>query len=63
MPKMKIRKTLLKRFKVTKTGKVLRGQQMSGHRKFHKSKNQIRAHRDTKSLSLQQAKIIKKLIT
>jgi ribosomal protein L35 len=60
--KMKIRKTILKRFKVTKSGKILRGQQMSGHRKFHKSKRQLRAHRSTKTLNLQQTRVLKKLI-
>jgi ribosomal protein L35 len=60
--KMRVRKTLLKRFKITKTGKIMRGQQMSGHRKFHKSKRQLRAHRSTKTLNLKQTRVLIKLI-
>lgn len=41
MPKAKTRKSLLKRFKVTAGGKVLRKRQFGGHRRAHKSKRQI----------------------
>lgn len=59
---MKIRKTILKRFKVTKRGKVLRKQQMGQHRKAHKSKRTIRASKATIALSKNQARVIKKFI-
>lgn len=62
MPKMKIRKTILKRFKITKRGKILRGQQMGRHRKAHKSKRTIRASKATIALNTKQAHIIKKFI-
>jgi large subunit ribosomal protein L35 len=37
MPKVKTRKILTKRFKVTKTGKLLRGQSFTSHLKVKKS--------------------------
>lgn len=42
MPKQKTRKSASKRFKLTKTGKLLRRKQNLSHRKKHKSKSQQR---------------------
>lgn len=38
MPKTKTKKSLKKRFKITRTGKVIRGKSFSGHLKAKKSK-------------------------
>lgn len=40
MPKQKTRKSALKRFKITGTGKILHRKQYSRHRKSHKSSGQ-----------------------
>ncbi|TXG76490.1 50S ribosomal protein L35 [Candidatus Dojkabacteria bacterium] len=40
--KKKIKKSVARRFKVTKTGKVMFSHQNVGHRKSHKNKRQIR---------------------
>lgn len=42
MAKQKTRKSAAKRFRLTKTGKVLRGRQHSSHLKRKKSKSQKR---------------------
>ncbi|OIO13462.1 50S ribosomal protein L35 [Candidatus Gottesmanbacteria bacterium CG11_big_fil_rev_8_21_14_0_20_37_11] len=62
MPKQKTRKSILKRVKVTKTGKVLRGHHGAGHRKAHKSKRRIRSFRISVKTTKKQAKMIKRII-
>ena len=42
MNKKKIKKSVSKRFEVTKTGKVLFAHQYAGHKKLNKSKSRIR---------------------
>ena len=42
MPKLKTRKSLIKRFKITKTGKILRRQASRRHLKAGKSKKRLR---------------------
>ncbi len=42
MPKQKTRKSATKRFKITKTGKILRRQNFSGHLRVKKSKSKKR---------------------
>lgn len=42
MPKLKTKKAAVKRFKVTRNAKVLRGRQMGSHLKLAKSKSQKR---------------------
>lgn len=37
MPKQKTKKAAFKRFKITKSGKILRGRQLAGHLKSAKS--------------------------
>ena len=44
MPKKKIKNAVAKRFKITKTGKVLFGHQNNGHLQSHKSNKTIRRH-------------------
>jgi large subunit ribosomal protein L35 len=62
MPKLKTKKSVLKRFKITKTGKVMRGHHGSRHRMFHKSKKRIRKFAEPIALNLRQSKIVKALI-
>lgn len=45
MPKIRTRKSLLKKVKVTGTGKIMRSHQMrSGHLRRNKSKSALRRH-------------------
>ena len=62
MPKIKTRKMALKRFKLTKKGKVLRGSQYSRHRRAHKSKRQIRRYSHSKEVLGRQKAIIRTMI-
>ena len=62
MPKKKIKKSVSKRFKVTKTGKVLFSHQYSSHKKLHKSKSRIRRQKETGILKGTFAKKIKKML-
>lgn len=62
MPKNKTHKTIQKRFKVTKTGKVMRGHLGARHRMFHKEKGRKRHFREPIKVGLRMAKVIKSLI-
>lgn len=44
MPKLKTNQSANKRFRVTKSGKILRGHQLNSHLKTKKSKDRIRRH-------------------
>ena len=60
--KKKVRKSVARRFKITKTGKVLfRGSHVR-HLRRKKSKSQIRAQKTTKELKGKWKKKIKKLM-
>lgn len=60
--KQKTKKAVAKRFKITKTGKVLHRSQYSSHLKFKKSKNRIRRQKEPAQLLGLQAKKIKRLL-
>ena len=60
--KLKTRKSLSKRFKVTKTGKILRRATGQDHFRAKKSGNTKRAKRKWVEVSKPEAKKIKKLI-
>lgn len=62
MGKLKIKKSVSKRFKVTKSGKVLRGSQMRGHLRSKKSKSSLRKKRINAKLTGKFAKKIKMLL-
>lgn len=62
MPKQKTRKSILKRFRVTKSGKVLCRHGESRHLRSKKSKKRQRRHKRTKVLKGRIAKKIKKLL-
>lgn len=62
MPKVKTRKAARKRFKITKTGKVIRGRQYGRHLKEKKSKRRSRRQREPAELVGKQAKTIKRML-
>ena len=62
MPKKKIKKSVSKRFKVTKTGKVLFSHQYKSHLKMHKSKSRLRRQKKTGILKGEFAKKVKKML-
>jgi large subunit ribosomal protein L35 len=62
MPKKKIKNSVTKRFKVTKTGKVVFSHQYKSHLKSHKSGSRLRRQKETGILSKHFAKKIKKML-
>lgn len=62
MPKKKIKDSVAKRFKVTKTGKVLFDHQYNGHLKLHKSKRRLRRQKEPGQLQGAFAKKIKQML-
>jgi large subunit ribosomal protein L35 len=62
MYKLKTKRSVKRRFKVTKTGKVLRGSQMRSHLRTHKSKRANRAQKEQKFVQAGFAKKIKQLL-
>ena len=60
--KKKVRKSVVKRFRVTKNGKVIFAHQYSGHLKIHKSKRRLRRQKEPGILTGEFAKKIKKLL-
>lgn len=62
MKKKKIKKSVSKRFKITKKGKVLFDHQYTGHLKRHKSKRRQRRQNEPGILKGSFAKKIKKLM-
>jgi len=62
MPKKKIKRSVKRRFKVTKTGKVLFGHQLDSHHRSLKSNKRIRRQRVPGILSPVFARKIKKML-
>jgi large subunit ribosomal protein L35 len=62
MPKIKVKKAAAKRFKVTKTGKVMHGKQFGGHLKPGKSKSRQRRLKEPAELTGKFAKKIKQML-
>ena len=62
MPKVKTRKSVSKRFKVTKTGKVMHGHQYGSHKKLHKSKRRQRRQKEPAVMTGAFAKKIKLML-
>ncbi len=60
--KKKIKKSVSKRFEVTKTGKVMFAHQYGSHKKLHKSKSRIRRQKEPGILKGRFARNIKKLL-
>lgn len=62
MGKTKVRQSAVKRFKVTKTGKVLFGHQYGSHLKIHKSKSRLRRQKEPGVLTGEFAKKVKRML-
>lgn len=62
MPKLKTRKIVAKRFKVTSTGKLIRRAQNMRHLRRRKSKKQIRAYKVPKVITGRIAHKIKAML-
>jgi ribosomal protein L35 len=62
MNKKKIKKSVSKRFKITKTGKVLFQHQYGSHKKLHKSKSRIRRQKEPAVLKGKFAKKVRKML-
>lgn len=60
--KQKIRKSIKRRFKVTKTGKILRRGSHIGHLRRKKKKGQVRAQKVSKELKGAWKRKVKKLL-
>lgn len=60
--KKKVKKAAAKRFKVTKTGKVMHGKQFGGHLKLGKSKRRQRRLKEPAELTGKFAKKIKQML-
>ncbi len=62
MPKLKTRKSLTKRFKITKTGKILRRATGLDHSRAKKSGKQIRQSRKWVRVSKAESKKLKRML-
>lgn len=62
MGKLKIKKSVTKRFKITKKGKVLHGSQFTGHLMRKKSKRRQRRQTEPGQLTGKFAQRIKKML-
>jgi ribosomal protein L35 len=62
MPKKKIKKSVSKRFKVTKKGKVLFSHQYQSHHKLTKSKRRIRRQKEPGQMEGKFAAKIKQML-
>lgn len=63
MGKLKIRKSILKRLKITSGGKILRRHQLgAGHLKRNKSKGALNRQKKTSEYSKGEAKRLRKVI-
>jgi len=60
--KLKTKKSAIKRFKITKSGKILRGRQMASHLKASKSKSARTRYKKTAFVSKPEKEKIKKLL-
>ncbi len=60
--KKKTKSAVTKRFKVTKTGKVMHGKQFGGHLKIGKSKRRLRRLKEPAELTGKFAKKIKQMM-
>ena len=62
MPKKKIKRSVSRRFKVTKTGKVMFAHQNQGHHKLHRSGSRNRRGKEPGVLSKDFAKKVKQML-
>jgi large subunit ribosomal protein L35 len=62
VPKLKTRKGLAKRIRVTRTGKLVRGHAWKSHLLEHKSSKRKRAYRQTTGLDGADAKTVRRAL-
>lgn len=62
MPKLKTRTAVKKRFKITKTGKIIRGHQCGRHLKAKKRKTRIRRQKEPAMVKGKFAQKIKRML-
>lgn len=62
MPKLKTNKSANKRFRVTKSGKILRGHQLNSHLKTKKAADRIRRHLEPTQVDDSQKKTLERLL-
>lgn len=63
MPKMKTRKSILKRFKITSTGKLLKRHQLgAGHLRRNKSKGALGRQAKTSQVNAEETRTLKKAL-
>lgn len=62
MTKQKTKKAAIKRFKITKNGKILRGHQMSGHLKSNKSHSALSRYKKTAYVSKPEKRTVERLM-
>jgi large subunit ribosomal protein L35 len=63
MPKIKTKKSLVKKIKITKSGKIMRSHQLrSGHLRRNKSKRSLRRHAVPIRMSSTMEKKMKRLL-
>ena len=62
MPKKKIKKAVSRRFKITKTGKVMFAHQYTGHLMVHKSQSRKRRQKEPGELKGVFAKKVKQML-
>lgn len=62
MNKQKTKKAAIKRFKITRTGKILRGRQLAGHLKANKSHSAKSRYKKQAYVSEPEKKTIKRLM-
>ena len=63
MPKQKTKKSILKRVKITSTGKILRRHQLgAGHLKRHKSKGALEGQKKTMEYFKSESKKFRKVL-
>lgn len=62
MPKIKTKKSLTKRFKVTKSGKILRRHNFTGHLRVKKSKSKKRSQKRLVEVKGYYAKKLRKFL-
>ncbi len=62
MSKVKVRQSANRRFKVTKTGKVMFGHQFGSHLKLNKSKRRLRRQKEPGVLQGAFAKKVKRML-
>lgn len=62
MNKQKTKKAAAKRFKIVKSGKILRGRQLSGHLKHAKSHSQKTRYKTGTTVSGPEKKMVRELL-